>query len=134
METRKCLTGFVELLMSVSRSSVFLTFHCCITLHYITYKDSGVLHRECCLQFLHNRYCDEMLLYSSVFLLPLLWWCGDYGQYTVFPFRYIPLSATLLWRHCLAGSNETFLNLDVKCQIVLSDFKQIWIFFPGMLS
>ena len=35
-------------------------------------------------------------------------------------------SAFLLWRFNVAGNDQTYLDLQVKCPIFLPDFNQIW--------
>ena len=39
--------------------------------------------------------------------------------------RYMPLSTMILWIFNVAGNNKRYLDLHVKCPILLSDFNQI---------
>jgi len=38
---------------------------------------------------------------------------------------------SLLWRFNVAGNNQNYLGLHVKCPISFPDFNQIWIFSTG---
>jgi hypothetical protein len=38
----------------------------------------------------------------------------------------------LLWRFNVAGDNQTYVGLHVKCPVLLQDFKQIFVEVPNV--